>query len=160
LDEVDPKWTKTKSIGWWIVRDGIHIKLYQLWWPIDKYRHPIEDPIEGSRRSFMRELSREAMWRCKHIASRFGLPGGGDPTPESRQLALTMLGERFDWSTAVSLLDAFHADFIAGIRLRDGERRFIAKADVTWWWAIKEDMAASLSRPPSLDETVASGYAL
>lgn len=160
MDDAEPTWANTKSIGWWIVRDGRHIRLYQLWWPIDKYRHPIKDHVAGARRSFLNELSREAAWRVKHIASRFGLTGGGEPTPESRQLALTILVERFDWSTAVSLLDAFHSDFISPIRLKDGERRWIAKEDLTYWWALKEDQVAGQDTPPELAGAIASGFAL
>lgn len=134
---LDEKWIGMRSEGWYIERKGGRVRLLQQWWPLNRKTRLPEDRDDG--RSFTREIPPWAFWRCCQIGSRFQVTRGHGPNPGSRQLALTILCEVLDWSEALKYLDAFHSDFITGIRLREGERRYIEKATVKWWWLVKED---------------------
>lgn len=124
-----------RTHGWQIRRRLTGgIELHRLWMPSG-----ILEPIRPDH------------YRIARKARFFDCGRSG---PGTRQLALTILLGRFDWSVAWDLHEAFAAEFLVGLHLRPGRGLFIEKAEVAEWWAIKEDMVAKWA-PVTDDEEVA-----
>jgi len=70
--------------------------------------------------------------KCLDVSAEFR---AGDSSPGSRQLALAILCERFDWPVAREMYERFHAEIVK-YRSRDWH---ISRADLDTFWAMHED---------------------